>query len=225
MSRAVLGKPAARLTLGEAALLAGIIRAPATYSPWNHIEAARRRSHVVLARMREEGKITASQERAARAERIVRAAATGRGGGPARLRQGVPAAAVPRDPRRRQPARLDRAHDLRSRGAGRGGSGRARRLEARGRQGARGRARGHGPRNGQPAGRRRRLQLRGHAVQQGHPQPSAARLGLQALRVRRRIGQRAVARVGRRAACARWRWRRPRACGCRATSAPACPSR
>jgi 1A family penicillin-binding protein len=71
MSRAVLGKPAARLTLGEAALLAGIIRAPATYSPWNHIEASKRRSHVVLARMREEGKITVSQERAARAERIV----------------------------------------------------------------------------------------------------------------------------------------------------------
>ena len=51
-------------------MLAGIIRAPATYSPWNHLEAARRRSHVVLARMREEGKITAAQERAARAERI-----------------------------------------------------------------------------------------------------------------------------------------------------------
>ena len=69
-SRAVFGKPAARLTLGEAAMLAGIIRAPATYSPWNHLEAAKRRSQVVLARMREEGKITAAQERAARAERI-----------------------------------------------------------------------------------------------------------------------------------------------------------
>jgi 1A family penicillin-binding protein len=71
MSRAVFGKPAARLTLAEAAMLAGIIRAPATYSPWSHLEAARRRSHVVLARMREENKITAEQERAARAERPV----------------------------------------------------------------------------------------------------------------------------------------------------------
>ena len=69
-SRAVFGKSAAQLTLGEAAMLAGIIRAPATYSPWNHLEAAKRRSQVVLARMREEGKITAAQERAARVERI-----------------------------------------------------------------------------------------------------------------------------------------------------------
>jgi 1A family penicillin-binding protein len=71
MSNAVFGKAAARLTLGEAAMLAGIIRAPATYSPWNHLEAARHRSRVVLARMREEGKITEVQERAARGERIV----------------------------------------------------------------------------------------------------------------------------------------------------------
>ena len=70
MSRAVFGKPAARLTLGEAAMLAGIIRAPATYSPWNHFGAAKRRSYVVLARMREEGKISAAQEQTARAERI-----------------------------------------------------------------------------------------------------------------------------------------------------------
>jgi penicillin-binding protein 1A len=69
-SRAVFGKPAAQLSLGQAAMLAGIIRAPATYSPWNHPDAARRRSWVVLARMREEHKITEAQERAARAERI-----------------------------------------------------------------------------------------------------------------------------------------------------------
>jgi penicillin-binding protein 1A len=69
-SRAVFGKSAAQLSLGQAAMLAGIIRAPATYSPWNHPDAARRRSWVVLARMREERKITEAQERAARAERI-----------------------------------------------------------------------------------------------------------------------------------------------------------
>jgi 1A family penicillin-binding protein len=69
-SRAVFGKPAAQLSLGQAAMLAGVIRAPATYSPWNHPDAARRRSWVVLARMREEGKITESQERVARAERL-----------------------------------------------------------------------------------------------------------------------------------------------------------
>ena len=70
MSQKMLRKPAARLTLAEAALIAGIIRAPATYSPWQHFDASRRRSFVVLQRMREEGKITAAQEQAARAERI-----------------------------------------------------------------------------------------------------------------------------------------------------------
>jgi 1A family penicillin-binding protein len=70
MSRKMLRKPASQLTLGEAALIAGIIRAPGSYSPWTHIDAARRRSFVVLQRMREEKKITPAQEMAARAERI-----------------------------------------------------------------------------------------------------------------------------------------------------------
>jgi 1A family penicillin-binding protein len=70
MSRKMLRKPASDLTLAEAALIAGVIRAPTTYSPWHRFEAARARSFVVLQRMREEGKITAEQERAARAERI-----------------------------------------------------------------------------------------------------------------------------------------------------------
>jgi 1A family penicillin-binding protein len=70
MSRKMFKKSASDLTLGEAALVAGIIRAPASYSPWTHLDAARRRSFVVLQRMREEKKITVAQERAARAERI-----------------------------------------------------------------------------------------------------------------------------------------------------------
>ena len=70
MSEKMLGKPASQLTLGEAALIAGIIRAPASYSPWAHFDAARQRSFVVLRRMREEKKITAAQEQAARAEQI-----------------------------------------------------------------------------------------------------------------------------------------------------------
>jgi 1A family penicillin-binding protein len=70
MSQKMLRKPASQLTLAESALIAGIIRAPATYSPWTHPEDARRRSFVVLQRMREEGKITEAQERAARAEQI-----------------------------------------------------------------------------------------------------------------------------------------------------------
>ena len=70
MSEKLLGKPASKLTLGEAAMIAGIIRAPASYSPWTHFDAARRRSFVVLQRMREEKKITPAQEQMARAEQI-----------------------------------------------------------------------------------------------------------------------------------------------------------
>jgi 1A family penicillin-binding protein len=70
MSQKMLRKPASGLSLGEAAIIAGIIRAPALYSPWTRFEAARRRSFVVLQRMREEGKITEAQEQAARGESI-----------------------------------------------------------------------------------------------------------------------------------------------------------
>src|ERR1044071_6271015 len=70
MSGKLFGKPASKMTPGEAAVIAGIIRAPASYSPWTHFDAARRRSFVVLQRMREEKKITVAQEQAARAEQI-----------------------------------------------------------------------------------------------------------------------------------------------------------
>src|SRR5215217_8028331 len=70
MSEKMLRKPASKLTLAEAALIAGIIRNPAGYSPWNHPGAAKQRSFVVLQRMREEGKITAAQEQQARRENI-----------------------------------------------------------------------------------------------------------------------------------------------------------
>lgn len=70
MSREAFGKPAADITLAEAALVAGLIRAPATYSPWRYPERARERSLVVLRRMREEGKISFEQEEAARREQV-----------------------------------------------------------------------------------------------------------------------------------------------------------
>jgi 1A family penicillin-binding protein len=70
MSEKLYGKQASQLTLGEAAMIAGIIRAPASYSPWTHFDSARRRSFVVLQRMREEKKITPQQEQAARAEQL-----------------------------------------------------------------------------------------------------------------------------------------------------------
>ena len=69
MSENLYGKPAARLSLPEAAIIAGLIRAPSALSPWTNYDGAVERSHVVLQRMREEGVITAAQERAAAAVR------------------------------------------------------------------------------------------------------------------------------------------------------------
>lgn len=70
MSRMMFGKPAKQLSLAEAALVAGLTRAPSALSPWSNLDGAIERSHVVLRRMREEGFITAEQERAARRARI-----------------------------------------------------------------------------------------------------------------------------------------------------------
>jgi penicillin-binding protein 1A len=65
MSRNMYGKEAMNLTLAEAALIAGLIRAPSALSPWSNFDGALGRSRTVLQRMREEGFITAAQEKAA----------------------------------------------------------------------------------------------------------------------------------------------------------------
>jgi membrane carboxypeptidase/penicillin-binding protein len=70
MSQRVFGKPAKNLSVAESAMIAGLARAPATFSPWNNPGDAIKRSHVVLARMRDEGFITNDQYRDARAERL-----------------------------------------------------------------------------------------------------------------------------------------------------------
>ena len=70
MSQRVFGKPAKNLSLAESALIAGLARAPAALSPWSNLDEARLRSYVVLARMREEGFITAEQEQQARRAKI-----------------------------------------------------------------------------------------------------------------------------------------------------------
>jgi len=66
-ARTFFGKSVGELTLTEAALLAGLPKAPATYSPFDHPEAARRRRGVVLTRMTETGKLAPAQARAATA--------------------------------------------------------------------------------------------------------------------------------------------------------------
>lgn len=70
MSRSLFGKPAKQLNIAESALIAGLARAPSALSPWSNLDGAIQRSHVVLARMREEGFITQAQERQARATRL-----------------------------------------------------------------------------------------------------------------------------------------------------------
>jgi penicillin-binding protein 1A len=55
------GKPAKQLTVEEAALLAGLPKAPQFYSPINHPDRAIRRRNLVINGMLEDGKITARQ--------------------------------------------------------------------------------------------------------------------------------------------------------------------
>jgi len=69
MSQHLFRKPARAVTLPEAALIAGLIRAPSTFSPWTNYDGALERSRTVLGLMREQGMITEAQERAARALR------------------------------------------------------------------------------------------------------------------------------------------------------------
>ena len=70
LSQAAFGKPASRLSLAEAALVAGLIQAPSALSPWSNLDGARRRSHLVLARMESAGVITAAEADAARRARL-----------------------------------------------------------------------------------------------------------------------------------------------------------
>jgi len=59
-------KPARQLTLSEAALIAGLPKSPAYYSPINHQDHALHRRTLVINAMLEDGKITASQAADAR---------------------------------------------------------------------------------------------------------------------------------------------------------------
>ncbi len=64
-ARHLFGKDIAQLGLDEAALLAGIIRAPNRYSPFRHPDAARERRNLVLRQLREQEEITESEYREA----------------------------------------------------------------------------------------------------------------------------------------------------------------
>jgi penicillin-binding protein 1C len=67
-ARRYFGKPARELTLSEAALLAGLPKAPSLFMPLEHAERARSRREYVLARMEGDGVVSAAErERAGKA--------------------------------------------------------------------------------------------------------------------------------------------------------------
>lgn len=70
-SKRYFDRSARELTLGQAALIAGLLKAPSKYSPVSSPGAARARSRVVLAKMVEAGAIAKADEARALAERII----------------------------------------------------------------------------------------------------------------------------------------------------------
>ena len=65
------GADVSDLQLGEAALLAALLKAPATYDPYRHPEAATRRRNLVLRLMAEQGYVSPREVAAVRAEDLV----------------------------------------------------------------------------------------------------------------------------------------------------------
>ena len=70
-SRKFFGHPADKLSLGEAAVIAGLVKAPSNYSPTADAKAAVGRAGVVLGIMREQGIVTDAQVAAAAPDKIV----------------------------------------------------------------------------------------------------------------------------------------------------------
>jgi len=70
-ARTYFNKPAARLSILEAATLAGLPQAPSAYNPREHPDRAERRRNRVLDKMAETGAITAEQAERAKAQPLV----------------------------------------------------------------------------------------------------------------------------------------------------------
>ncbi len=70
-SQRYFDKPATKLNVGEAALLAGMMKAPSRYSPVNDAQRAARRATIVLDEMQKAGVITADQRAEATARPVV----------------------------------------------------------------------------------------------------------------------------------------------------------
>ena len=69
-SKLYFGKDVSEMTLGECAMLTGLIPSPERYSPFNSLEKAKQRRGLVLDRMKELNFITAQEAEAAAAESI-----------------------------------------------------------------------------------------------------------------------------------------------------------
>lgn len=78
-ARVYFGKPASAVTLPEAALLAGLIRAPSVYSPYRNFALAKKQQEIVISRMADLGYISAREAAAARAAKITLAPASNAG--------------------------------------------------------------------------------------------------------------------------------------------------
>ncbi|MDD2729215.1 penicillin-binding protein 1A [Malikia sp.] len=70
-SQVYFGKPLKELTIAEAAMLAGLPKAPSAYNPITNPKRARIRQLYIIERMQENGFITAEQARAAKEEELV----------------------------------------------------------------------------------------------------------------------------------------------------------
>ncbi len=66
-SQRYFGKPAAKLSLAEAAMIAGLLKAPTRYAPTNDLAAARARAALVLQNMVDAGYLRPDQAKAAQA--------------------------------------------------------------------------------------------------------------------------------------------------------------
>ena len=76
------GKSAADVTPAEAAMLAGLLRAPSRYAPTNDLAGAQERARIIVGLMEEQGYLTAGQAAAARsAPAVLSRAAAARTGG------------------------------------------------------------------------------------------------------------------------------------------------
>lgn len=69
-AQSYFGKSATELTLGESAMLAGIIQSPEEYSPFVRYEKAKERQAIALGRMQELGWITPEEAEAARKQKL-----------------------------------------------------------------------------------------------------------------------------------------------------------